>query len=223
MLKVLGRPLCLCGAIVLLVPALAHAEGFVDFGIGGAFTQKSDISFESGGSSSPTAEAEFDDSFAVGVRGGYWFDGLPWLGVGGTVSYFEPDVGPTVSGYGTRHLGVVPITALLMLRAPLLPCNTVPRGQLQPYLNVGPGAFVTATDENHYTGDNHNHETSVDVGVDVHAGVTWMFTSRFGMFGEYRFTHYTANLDEGSHYHSYGFSATLDTHHVMTGFAWHFH
>jgi len=218
------------GMVVLLMPALARGEGFLDFAIGGAFTQKSNVTFKSGGSS-VTTEADFDDSFATGVRGGYWFDGLPWLGVGGMVSYFQPDVRPAgASGYDSRSLGVVPISALLMLRVPLLASNAVPRGQLQPYLAVGPGAFVTVTDNNNNYNYNYNHgyhynsQSSVDVGVDVHAGATWMFTSRFGMFGEYRFTHYTANIDGDSYYNRYNVSleSTLDTNHVMAGFAWHF-
>ncbi len=208
----------LCGVVILLIPAFAHGEGFLDFAIGGAFTRNSDVTVSAGGSSG-TAAVEFDDSFASGVRGGYWFDGLPWLGVGGMVSYFEPDLRPAgVSGFDSLRFNVVPITALLMLRAPLLPSNAVPRGQLQPYLNVGPGAFLTATDDSRY-------DTSVDVGVDVHAGATWMFSSRFGMFGEYRFTHYDANLD-GDHHHDwsdFSLESTLDTHHVMAGFAWHFY
>jgi outer membrane protein with beta-barrel domain len=227
MLKASGVLRYLCGVVAVLVPALAQGEGFLDVAIGGAFTQKSDATVKSAGSS-VTTTAEFDDSFSTGVRGGYWFDGLPWLGVGGMVSYFEPDVKPaSVSGSDTLHLGVVPITALLMLRAPLLPSNAVPRGQLQPYLNVGPGAFATATDDHHhhdhYHDDDHGNETSVDVGVDVHAGATWMFTSRFGTFAEYRFTHYTANLDEDSHHNGSHFESTLDTHHVLVGFAWHFY
>lgn len=208
----------LCGVVILLVPAFAHGEGFLDFAIGGAFTENSDVTLEAGGSSQ-TLAVEFDDSFSSGVRGGYWFEELPWLGVGGMVSYFEPDLRLAgVSGDDSPVFGVVPITALLMLRAPLLPSGAVPRGHFQPYLNVGPGAFVTATDDDRYD------DGSVDVGVDVHAGATVMFTSRFGMFGEYRFTHYDANLD-GDHHHNWDdtrLESTLDTHHVMAGLAWHF-
>ncbi len=205
----------LCGVVILLAPAFANGEGFLDFAVGGAFTENSDITFAAGGSRE-TAAVEFDDSFSSGVRGGYWFEELPWLGVGGMVSYFEPDL--RVSAYDSIRFGVVPITALLMLRAPLLPSQAVPRGQLQPYLNVGPGAFVTATDDDQYD------EASVDVGVDVHAGATVMFTSHFGVFGEYRFTHYEANLDNDRDYDPYDISleSTLDTHHVVAGFAWHF-
>jgi len=236
MLKTSEVPRYLVGMIILLLPALAHGEGFLDFAIGGAFTQNSDVTVKSGGSRI-TTDADFDDSFATGVRGGYWFEGLPWLGVGGMVSYFQPDVrAAALSGSDHRDLGVVPITALLMLRAPLLPSDAVPRGQLQPYINVGPGAFITVGDntyDNNYDNSYNNHDnyhhhhdspSSVDVGVDVHAGATWMFTSRFGMFGEYRFTHYTANLDSDSSYNGHNISveSTLDTHHVMAGFAWHF-
>jgi opacity protein-like surface antigen len=207
---------------------LAHGEGFLDFAVGGSFTQNDDITFKAGGSS-VTAEAGFDDSFATGVRGGYWFDRLPWLGVGAMVSYFEPDVNPdNDAGFDSERFAVIPLTALLMLRAPLLPSPAVPRGQLQLYLNVGPGAFITALDDDDYDyyGDDYDYDDriSVDIGLDVHAGATWMFTSRFGAFGEYRFTHYSADIDADSDDHGLDISldSTLDTHHVMVGFAWHF-
>lgn len=220
MRKTLSALPLLCGVVLFLAPGLARAEGFLDFAIGGSFTQDHNASFETGGARA-TVDASFDDSFATGVRGGYWFEAVPWLGVGGMVSYFEPDIKPAgVSGYDSQDLGVVPITALLMLRAPLLPSDAVPRGQFQPYLNVGPGAFVSAIDSNHHDDD----ETSVEVGVDVHAGATWMFTSRFGMFAEYRFTHFSPDIEQHTHHHNADFNvdSTLDTHHVMAGFAWHF-
>ncbi len=70
----------------------------------------------------------------------------------------------------------------------------------------------------------------MDVGVDVHAGATWMFTHRFGMFAEYRFTHYDAHVNNNSDFTGYDvtftapvdFKATIDTHHFLTGFACHF-
>ncbi|MCP6756026.1 valine--tRNA ligase, partial [Klebsiella pneumoniae] len=53
----------------------------------------------------------------------------------------------------------------------------------------------------------------------------WMFTPRFGMFGEYRFTHYRADLQDDVYVTyppvsgSLHVKSTLDTHHVLVGFA----
>jgi hypothetical protein len=203
---------------------VAGAEPFVDFAIGGAFTEDSDIDFETPNGTT-TLQASFDDSYTTGVRGGYWFDAVPWLGVGGMVSFFEPGSEFT-SNAAVDELDVlvVPVTALLMLRAPLLRSDRVPRGHLQPYLNVGPGAFITDVDDVNYTDSNAN------VGVDLHAGTTWMFTPQFGMFGEYRFTHYRAELEDdffvtlpgGNFSGPLRLETTLNTHHVLFGFAWHF-
>jgi len=208
------RQILILVAALLLAPVEGRGEGFVDFAIGGSFTRDSDTTFDD-----VAFDSKLEDSVSSGARGGYWFDAVPWLGVGGMVSYFQPDI--EIEGVDDRDVTVIPLTALLMLRAPLLPSDNVPRGRLQPYLNVGPGAFLTQVED---------EDVGADVGVDVHAGLTWMFTSRFGMFGEYRFTHYQANVEDGLDVDVGGttftrrvdFESTLDTHHVLTGFAWHF-
>jgi opacity protein-like surface antigen len=205
-------------ALMGLAPEVARGEGFLDFAVGGTFTQNHDVKFKSGGVST-TVDGDFDDSWSTGVRGGYWFDPLPWIGVGGMVSYFEPDVEPdNVAGFGDQDIGVVPLTALLMLRIPLLMSDAAPHGHIQPYLNIGPGAFFTFVDEHHDDDDD-----TVDVGVDLHAGVTWMFNSHFGMFTEYRFTHYGFDLErESRRSGDFEMESTLDSHHILAGFAWHF-
>lgn len=200
--------------ILLLAPASGRGEGFVDFAIGGASTEDSEISFDDGFGDG-SRDVEFDESFATGVRGGYWFEGLPWLGVGGMVSFFEADAESRFDE--DLSIFVVPVTALLMLRVPLIPSDAVPHGHLQPYFNIGPGAFITDVDEHDFEG------TDVDVGLDLHAGVNWMFNSRFGMFGEYRFTHYEANVEnDEDFFEGAEIDSTLDTHYFLTGFAWHF-
>lgn len=208
-------------AALLLGPKSAQAEGFLDFAVGGSFTQDHKVDVKSAGIE-VNFDGNFQDSWATGIRGGYWFEAVPWLGVGGMVSYFEPDIEANGATSGNEvDLGVAPVSALLMLRAPLVVDETFPHGRFQPYLNVGPGAFVSVVDDHH-----DDDESSVDAGVDLHAGATFLITSRFGMFAEYRFTHFDADIDYEHHHHrDYGdteIDTTLDTHHVMVGFAWHF-
>ncbi len=94
-------------------PSRVSAQGFLDIYVGGAFTRDSSIDFETflGDVSVPV---EWGDSFAGGVRGGYWFQGrAKWLGLGADLSYFQADVGRVV----TFHL--IPISTLAMVRLPL--------------------------------------------------------------------------------------------------------
>ena len=38
-----------------------------------------------------SGEIDFEDSLTGGVRAGYWFDAVPWIGAAADVSYFAPD------------------------------------------------------------------------------------------------------------------------------------
>src|SRR5262245_47410592 len=98
-----------------LSSSAAHAEGFVDLRVGGAFTEKGDIDISAG----PLAvgfETEYDDSVTGGVRGGYWFESLPWIGLAAEVTYFGPD---DDTGGGPEY-DVIPLSPLLMGRVPIL-------------------------------------------------------------------------------------------------------
>jgi len=71
----------------IVAPRAVRGDGFVDFGIGAAHTD-SDVSPTFNGGPEVSAKS---DSFTAVIRGGYWFEGIPWLGVGGSVSFFQPD------------------------------------------------------------------------------------------------------------------------------------
>src|SRR4030095_15103061 len=87
-------PIALIATFVLVaLPALnaARAEGFVDLRVGGALTEDNYVEIDPpGGGGSFEFPTEYEDSVTGGVRGGYWFESLPWLGLAGDVSYFAP-------------------------------------------------------------------------------------------------------------------------------------
>jgi hypothetical protein len=200
--------------------SVARGERFIDAMIGAALTDNADVTVTSNGNPG-SGQQNFDTSFEAGARGGYWFDRVPWLGIGGSVSFFEPDAQlPGLTGFDRADVTVVPITALVMMRALLLQSETFPNGQIQPYLNVGPGAFVTHIHDH----DSHFDEAEADVGVDVHAGTYVMITPRLGVFGEYRFTHSDAGVSDEHvrHVGRVDVATTLDTHHVLFGVALRF-
>ncbi len=199
---------------------VARSEPFLDVAIGGAVTDNADIHVSAEVAGEASGNRDFETSFESCVRGGYWFDQLPWLGVGGSISYFEPNAAvPGLTRFNRADITVVPFTALLMLRGSLLESRTFPYGQVQPYLNVGPGAFVTTIDE----GDSDFRETGVDVGVDLHAGAYVMITPVIGVFGEYRFTHTDPGVTD--HHTDFGraeVDTTLDTNHFLFGASFRF-
>src|SRR5574337_888002 len=177
------------------------AEPFIDAEIGGAVTDNANVDVTSSGFGSASAENDFETSFEAGARGGYWFDEIPWLGVAGTVSYFEPNVRvPGVTEFGRSDVSEFPITAQVMVRALLAQSPEFPYGQIQPYFGVGPGMFITHLHDD----DTHFSDSSADIGVDVRAGMYIMVTSRIGVFGEYRFTHTDPGLSDDHVHHGLG-------------------
>lgn len=72
--------LVLLGAVGRSAPV--SAEWFADLYIGPAFTQ----SETAGG-----VRYRFDNVFSGGGRAGYYFESIPWLGLGFDVSHYQPD------------------------------------------------------------------------------------------------------------------------------------
>jgi opacity protein-like surface antigen len=183
--------------IAVMTPLIdgARAEGFVDFRGGGAATQGTDATAKIGPArGEPQAvflsgTIEFEDGVTIGIRGGYWLAPVPWLGFAFDLSYFDADEDASEP----VKFDVFPISGLLMLRYPLLTGSNYPRGRLQPYVGVGPGAFVTTAkiELKKLAGAPENfNDTNVDVGLDARAGVNFNVVKFFAVFGEYRFTHF---------------------------------
>jgi opacity protein-like surface antigen len=84
---------------------------------------------------------------------------------------------------------VVPISALLMLRSPFLKSDEFPKGQLQPYVGIGPSFFVAnGSLDSPSPGIDAVHQGRTDFGFDVRAGLAWQINKNFAIFSEYRFT-----------------------------------
>jgi hypothetical protein len=126
-------------ATALMSAAPASAEVFLDFYAGASFFGHPDFTITRASGITREVErgtANTDVTFAG--RLGSWFvlQGLPWLGVGGDVSYFEPEF----TGPQGGDLATVKVRTC---RLPLLQSPEYPGGQLQIYTGVGPGFFWT--------------------------------------------------------------------------------
>ena len=229
--------------VVLAVGASpASAEWFGDLYVGGAFTQNDDLKAKGSFDGTPfkltARDLRFDSSVTGGGRLGYWFEALPWLGLGIDVAYFAPNVssqnvdttlklGGVSANVGSLafdkvKLDLTDVSFDLMLRWPgLVASPQFPKGRLQPYLTVGPAVFfATAKDSTNFGPPNNQSSHDTSVGVKAGVGTAWMLTPTIGIFGEYRFTHFSPKFEFDTDVP--GFSRTkvetdVNTHHVLVG------
>jgi Outer membrane protein beta-barrel domain len=166
----------------------AGAEWFLDLYGGGAFTQDADITIHDG--TPLNAKLKFDTEVTGGGRVGYWLAGvgLPWLGFAVDVSYYAPE---TSAADVDARLEVVPISALVLLRVPLLADPEVPTGRVQPYVGGGPSLVATRVKLDAPVIGERFSETVAELGADFRAGITFMLTRNFGVFAEGRYLFFT--------------------------------
>ena len=196
-------------AASLAVPVgSAFAEVFLDAYIGPAFTSKG--KFDNGPAASATTK--FDTVISGGARIGYFF--IPYIGFAVDTSHYQPDGKFGGGGSGFKFDSrVTGLSFDLMGRLPLMVSDNFPHGQLQPYLTVGPGVYFSHIKISPNPGFGSKDSDS-SAGIKVAAGSTWMFTRNIGLFGEYRFSHFQADL--------LGFEKNVDTHRVQVGATFRF-
>ena len=148
-----------------LGPATARAELAIDIFGGVSWTKSTDVAVDGTDNTNVNIKGVFKDvdldpGFTVGLRLGYWFESLPFLGLGIDGFYFSLPVPaqtvPTtvnVSGkifdkpISSTNSGQVRLPSFelpsagfspqLNLRWPLLTSPDLPKGRLQPYIGSG--------------------------------------------------------------------------------------
>jgi hypothetical protein len=204
----------LCGAaLALILAATARpvgAEWFLDLYGGGAFTQDADITIRNG--TTLDTKLKFDTEATGGGRVGYWLTGvgLPWLGFGLDVSYYGP---ATNAADVDARLEVVPISALALLRVPLLADPEVPTGRVQPYIGGGPSLVVTRVKLDAPAIGERFSDTVAELGADLRAGITFMLTRNFGVFAEGRYLFFTTKPGA----ESFGVDLDIETFQALGG------
>lgn len=195
----------LLGSFGMLMSATsAHAEPFSSLYLG--FSLTSDSTYTINGVAAPASLTCFSACSSTmapsgGIRVGYWFERLPWLGVAGDVSAF-------VASWGIQspvEVVAYPITPLVAVRGRLIQQEGYPHGRVQPYLAIGPSLYVsTATVGSGWAAlgtSSQASSTTADIGLDFRAGVEILTTTWFGMLLEYRYTYAKPTWEiEGANY-----------------------
>jgi opacity protein-like surface antigen len=208
-----------------LAPDGARAEGYADLYLGGAFAPDTSTKITPKDPAT-LSEVDFDGSMLYGGRVGYWFDSVPWLGFALTASYYNADEDARGTENSRLEIGVIPVSALLTLRYPLLKSSDFPQGQVYPYVGVGPGMFMTKVRQQ-LTGVNKSRQirdSSVEVGVDLRAGIGFFYPNEsWYYFTEYRFTHVgSSNYKENIGVPAELRLGSMDTHSFVFGVGYHF-
>jgi opacity protein-like surface antigen len=220
----------------LVAAAPAAAEWFADLYLGGAFTEKHDIDVNLPGDFVTIEDVGFNKSFTGGIRGGYWFPfdlGPVNFGAGLDLSYFAPNISRQTTAFCERFcvsgqfddldLSVWVFGLDAMVRFPLLKSQEFPNGQLQPYLRVGPAIFLAHADDSRNFEPSNQDDTDASLGVKLGAGVQWLFTKNIGVFGEYRYTHFSPEFTFKDDVRGNAeLSTSVNTHYLLVGVSFNF-
>jgi opacity protein-like surface antigen len=218
----------------------ARAEWFADLYGGVAYTPRSDIVMMIGSPTGPADhtfhDVEWDQSGVLGARAGYWFDSVPWYGVGLDFFRFNADVPTqsvnlTISGVTVpANLKAIDFSAdvvafdLVRVRHGFFDSPGYAKGRAQAYATAGPALFrikVTNKENGELTNE---PATDTTTGYKVGGGLSWQLTTAAALFGEYRFTHVHSEpaltgTITGARVPT---KFDLDTHHVVAGVSFRF-
>lgn len=173
----------------------------------------------------------FDPGVVGGLKFGYFFKGIPYLGLEG-----ETNVSPNRVRFQTRRVRPQVLgnngvdlpnkdwinwnSALHIVgRYGFFKDSEVPFGRLQPYVGVGPGFLVTYDPE----------DSAKNFSIDAMAGIRYMMLKNVSAYVEYKYSRvFDAEMEShqftvGNNFAGQG-TATLDyeLHRVVLGVAYHF-
>jgi opacity protein-like surface antigen len=224
----------LAGVMCAALPAAA--EWNIDLYGGASWTQSADFQVRGKGDASGTQLTIFDigadTGFTFGLRSGYWFDSIPFLGLDLDVFYVHTSVpsqsrtgtatftgefnGKPISVSASGEATIPSITVPLFgfapevrLRWPLMVDNTFRAGRLQPYLSGGPAwAFSLDSDS-----------VDVELGGKFGGGVSYNITPTIALFGEYRYLFFPDFKLTSS---NFTYTVDIFTHSAIAGISFRF-
>ncbi|HEY9526482.1 MAG TPA: porin family protein [Anaerolineales bacterium] len=203
-----------------LLATTAQAEWYLG-GYGGVSvpgglsnTTVSDATLGGGVTNARIQDLELKSGLLGGVKGGYFFESRPWLGLETELYTLKPDVkqqtilGGTTSG--SVFAANIPSTSL---RVSVWAVNLVIRSPsmsevFQPYGGVGYGLFFA-------TGSQRGQSnTQINPGFQFIAGARYVLTQEWALFGEFKYNNTTIRFS--------GIKGNYDSQSFVAGLMWHF-
>lgn len=241
-MKIIG-PMVAFAAVLFGMCNPLSAEPLIDLYFGQQFTDSSAIRFKQFSLRNdftfhdvPLDSQSFVSPFYWGVRGTYYFERVPWLGVG--VEYIHMKVfadtsdvrqltgiragvpvdtgvpmNTVVQGFSISHgLNYVLFNGYLRHGFYKDPVR-FPAGRVQPYGGIGAGPVIVHPENSVDHLDNGGGYDVGGAGGQVCLGVRFLLLQYFGVFAEYKFTFSSLEVDV-----AHG-SAELDerSHHLIGG------
>ena len=222
-------------------PRLLNGEFYVGGYLGAAFTPNQNLRYPDGFTlnngltltsqgSATLRNHQFNNSLVGGVKLGYFFHSFPYLGLEGESSVNNSYVNRRTLSVNRPIQGASQVTvpndfwvnwttALHIVgRYGFLPDKEVTFGRLQPYVGIGPAVIVLYEEV----------DSAKNFGIDVMAGVRYMFTKHIGAFVEYKYNHqWDVEIDAHPFYLPNGAEGRgtahldFDCHKVVMGVAYH--
>ncbi|MDH3201185.1 MAG: hypothetical protein OEM15_09850 [Myxococcales bacterium] len=198
-----------------------RGEVFSDIYIGAAITTDATIKLDGVVQEESLlcgAECSSTKAPVGGLRVGWFVGRFPWLGVSGDFSVF-------VQSWGIQspyEVTAIPISALLMFRAPLVRSPEHPNGRAQPYLALGPSLVLSTAklaEGSAALGTARvDSDTSVDPGLDARVGIRLVASDWISVILEYRATYFTPTWQLQSR----SVATTVWTNHYIIGLGIHY-
>jgi len=198
-------------------PVIAAAETFCDVYFGTSLINPDDSYIKLNGTTL-YAESESKAYAVFGFRYGTWLDNIPCLGVALDLSLNGAIMGNDLKPFGRIWSG----STLAMMRLPLMKSKEFRYGQLQPYLAVGPGFFLTTITKVVGPPEVSDYDwfcdESLDLGLDVRTGLSWRLSeTKMRLFVEYRYSQFEADFERSIPDGTLSFKPTLQMHYLLLG------
>lgn len=226
-------------------PRLLDGEFYIGGYMGASFAQSQNLKYENGailnnGTSQirvpgfTASNNRFDPGVVGGLKFGYFFKSIPYLGLEGEtnvapnrVRQQNLKVSPAVNGSNaiimTNQDWINWTSALHIVgRYGFLKDSEVPFGRLQPYVGIGPG-LVCMYDQ---------QDSAKNFSIDVMAGIRYMMLKNVSAYVEYKYDHqFDAEMEDHTFIAPSNFYGgtqggtahlPMDLHRIVLGVAYHF-
>ena len=214
------RVLLASGMLSCLIASTAQAEWYVG-GYGGisipgslSNVTVSHATLGGGVTDARINDLELKSGLLGGLKGGYFFESRPWLGIETDLYSLKPDVkqqtivGGTASGnvfadnMPTTSLRLTVWTVNLIIRSPSM------SDVFQPYGGIGYGLFFATGS----LGGQSN--TQINPGFQFVAGARYVLSQDWALFGEFKYNNTEIRVS--------GIKGSYDSQNFVVGLMWHF-